>query len=346
MANFRATRRTVLGGMAALGASTLLPRPAQAKGSVVAAMYPGVFEEAYRQAVAPRLKEVNKIELVLTPLLALDQIAKAQAARGRPPFDAFILDPGPRVTGIERDLFQKLDKSKLKNLGQLPAGFVDDWGVNVHAQIVGLAYNPKKVEAPNGWDDLFSPKYYGKVGLTGFQTTFGTVSLIEIAKIFGGSETNVEPAFVELKKFLPHVGAIGAPLAMPGLFQQGEIDVMYTNYQTTMNLKSRGVDIDFAVPKTGAVAFYTTLHIAKGAADVENAYQYMDVAVGRDAQMLLQKPPFNLLSVNKGVGLQPDYPANLISSHDQMSKFVTHDWTKINPLRAQWIERFNKEVSK
>jgi putative spermidine/putrescine transport system substrate-binding protein len=29
-----------------------------------------------------------------------------------------------------------------------------------------------------------------------------------------------------------------------------------------------------------------------------------------------------------------------------MAKFVRHDWSKINPLRAGWIERFNKEVAK
>ena len=35
-----------------------------------------------------------------------------------------------------------------------------------------------------------------------------------------------------------------------------------------------------------------------------------------------------------------------MKSLDEMSKFVRHDWSKINPLRASWIERFNKEVAK
>jgi putative spermidine/putrescine transport system substrate-binding protein len=29
-----------------------------------------------------------------------------------------------------------------------------------------------------------------------------------------------------------------------------------------------------------------------------------------------------------------------------MSKYVEHDWAKINPLRAAWIEKFNKEMAK
>jgi putative spermidine/putrescine transport system substrate-binding protein len=35
-----------------------------------------------------------------------------------------------------------------------------------------------------------------------------------------------------------------------------------------------------------------------------------------------------------------------IKSLDELSKMVTHDWTVINPNRAAWIERFNKEITK
>ena len=44
---------------------------------------------------------------------------------------------------------------------------------------------------------------------------------------------------------------------------------------------------------------------------------------------------------NKQVALGPDLP---MRSLDDMSKFHRQDWTKINPLRGGWIERFNKEV--
>ena len=50
-----------------------------------------------------------------------------------------------------------------------------------------------------------------------------------------------------------------------------------------------------------------------------------------------------MLPVHKDVALTGDLP---IKSLDELSKFVTHDWSKINPLRASWIERFNKEVTK
>jgi putative spermidine/putrescine transport system substrate-binding protein len=338
-------RRAVLAAIAAAGGASLLPGTAFAKGSVSSAIYPGSWEEAYRGIVAPALRKAHNVQLDMQPLFAVDQIAKVRAARGAPPFDVFVLDPGPRITAIAGGLFEKFDGKKLSNAGKTPAGLIDEWGVGVAAQFVGIAYNPKKFPTPpKSWLDLFKEPYVSRLGLTGFQTTFGTVSIIEIAKALGGTDTNVEPFFAEIKKVLPKVAAISAPAAMPSLYQQGQIDIMYTNTQTVGTLKARGVDIEFARPDTGTIAFFTTMHIAKGATDIENAYKYLDTVISAPVQTELMKAPYFLAPVNGDVSLQGQgLPLNNLS---EMSKFITHDWNKINPVRAGWIERFNKEVAK
>jgi putative spermidine/putrescine transport system substrate-binding protein len=331
---------------AALTAGALLAAPARAQrsaGSVTSAIYPGAWEEAFREHVAPALKRAHNLDLDMQPLFAVDQIAKFAASRGAPPFDCFVLDPGPRATGIERGMFERFDAARLTDRATLPDGLVDAWGVGCAAQVVGIAYNPRKVPRPPGYADLFKDPWVSRLGITGFQTTFGTISLIEIAKVFGGSETSIEPALVELKKVLPRIAAVGAPAAMPGLFQQGQCDVMYTNTQTVTTLRDRGVDIEFAVPATGASAFFTTLHIAKGSENVGNAYRYIETVVGRGVQDALQKPPFNFVPVNKDVVLGPGLPMRNL---EEMARFNTHDWTKINPLRGEWIQRFNRDMAK
>lgn len=338
-----ATRRHFLAGAATTLGVLALGRHAHAKGSVTAAMYPGTWEEAYRMHVAPALKKAHDVDLEMTPLFAVDQIAKASAARGVPPFDAFVLDPGPRVTGIDRGLFEKFDARRLANLGKLPAGMTDEWGVTVAAQVVGIGYNPKKLPKPKGWADLLKEPWVSRLGMTGFQTTYGTVSIIEISRQFGGSETNVEPFFTEIKKVLPKVAAIGAPASMPALFQQGQCDITYTNTQTVATLRGRGVDVEFVKPESGAVAFFTTVHIAKGSREIDNAYKYFDTVITAPVQAALMEPPNNFIPVNRDVKLAKDLP---MASLDEMAKFVRHDWAKINPLRAGWIERFNKEVAK
>ncbi|MBP0491388.1 extracellular solute-binding protein [Pararoseomonas indoligenes] len=336
-------RRALLG--AGLGAAALpfLPRAAYAAGSVTGAVYPGGWDEALRAVLTPALKQAHNVDASYEPLFAVDQIAKARASRGVAPFDVFVLDPGPRVQGIDLNLYEPFDASKLSNRAKLPSGYADQYGAGVAAQVVGIAYNPKKLPKPAGWRDLFKPEYASRLGLTGFGTTFGTVSLIEMAKVFGGSETDVEPLFTELRKILPQVAAVAQPAAMPGLFQQGQIDVMYTNTYTVSLLKSRGVDIEFALPETGGVAFGTTMHIAKGAKNMEQAYQYIDTMISTGVQSGLAQAPFFFVPVNTEVTPGPDVPMRSIAD---LSKFVTHDWAKINPLRARWIDRFNREMAK
>jgi putative spermidine/putrescine transport system substrate-binding protein len=337
-------RRHVL--QAALGAPllSLLPNaPAHAAGSLTAAIYPGAWEDAYRAVVVPALKANSGTDVGFEALFAVDEIAKARAARGNPSFDVFLLDPGPRASGIEYGLYEPFDPSRLKNASKLPSSLIDNQGIAVAAQVVGIAYNPKKVAKPAGWKDLFKPEFAKHLGLTGFQTTFGTMCIIEIAKAFGGSETDVEPAFTAIRKILPDVAAVSTPAALPGLFQQGQVDLMYINTQTVTALQARGVDIEFVVPDTGGSAFVTTMHIAKGARNVPQAYEYLDTVLSTPVQDALAKSPYSFTPVNKEVDPGPGVPMKSVADLD---KFNTYDWAKINLQRAKWIDRFNKEMTK
>lgn len=336
-------RRALLGVGLGTAALPFAPGIARAAGSMTAAAYPGGWDEALRGVLAPALKAAHGVDVAFEPLFAVDQIAKARASRGVAPFDVFVLDPGPRVSGLDLGLFEPFDVSRLSNRAKLPAGYADAHGAGVAAQVVGIAYNPKKLPKPAGWRDLFKPEYASRLGLTGFGTTFGTVSLIEMAKVYGGSETDVEPLFTELRKILPQVAAVAQPAAMPGLFQQGQIDVMYTNTYTVSLLKSRGVDIEFALPETGGVAFGTTMHIAKASKNIEQSYQYIDTMISTGVQSALAEAPYFFVPVNTEVTPGAGVPMRSIAD---LSKFVTHDWARINPLRARWIDRFNREMAK
>ncbi len=343
MNGFHLSRRAALAAAMAAALPAGAQAQAQRRGNVAAAMYPGSWEEAFREIVAPALRQTHNLDLAMQPLFAVDQIAAFAAARGAPPFDCFVLDPGPRITAIERGMFERFDASKLTNRARLPDQLVDEWGVGCAAQIVGIGYNPRRVPRPTSWTDLFRDPWVSRLGITGFQTTFGTVSLIEIAKQLGGSETNIEPALVELRRVLPRIAAVGAPAAMPGLFQQGQFDVTYTNTQTVGTLKDRGVDIEFVAPSSGAVAFFTTLHIAKASTNIDNAYRYIDTVLSAAVQRALMDKPYFLVPVNRQVPLSADLP---MRSLDEMARFVTHDWSRINPLRGGWIERFNREMAR
>ena len=108
------TRRALLGAGLAATLPLSWPGPARAAGNLTAAVYPGGWDEALRAVLAPALKRQHQVDVAFEPLFAVDQIAKARAARGTAPFDVFVLDPGPRVTGIELGLFEPFDHPPLK----------------------------------------------------------------------------------------------------------------------------------------------------------------------------------------------------------------------------------------
>ncbi|MBV8165289.1 MAG: ABC transporter substrate-binding protein, partial [Alphaproteobacteria bacterium] len=201
------TRRRLLGSAALVAAAAGLPGPAHAQAQrIVANTYPGLWEEAHRTHLIPAFKKAVGAELVMQPMLSVDVIARLVAARANPPFDATLNDEGPFMANLDADLFDVLDRSKIPNLKDVPQKFIDPSGrgVYVSAQVVGLCYNPDKIKTPpTSWDDLHRPEYKGRVGITGPGSSLGAAWLAEVAKLHGGSEANLDPAFAQLRKLLP-----------------------------------------------------------------------------------------------------------------------------------------------
>ena len=352
MLKYKASRRDVLRLGTALGATSVFGlttmfgsrSAAAASGEVVAALFPGGWEEAFLKIVAPHLKKAAGIELVISPALAQDQLGKTMASPGRPPFDALLMSPGQSAVAKEKDLIQKVNPSLISNWSNLsePA-FQDEWGPAITVQVDGIAYNPKKVRRPNGYADLFEPDFYGKVAFAGMRSNTACMAYIEIAKAFGGSEDNMEPLWKKLKEYLPHVGALANSMNhQQSLFQQGEIHAMIASTNNVARLKSLGVDIEFVHPETGSPGTPVNIHITKGAEDPQAVHAYIDSVLSEEVQTALQEPPLGNFPVNKNVPLSPEVEKYI--TREQLPKFIYHDWQKINKHRESWIERFNEVV--
>src|SRR3989440_7771532 len=98
----------------ALGAMQLFPgiTHAQAK-RIVFATFTGSWEEAHRDVLVPAYrKAANGAEIVLDPMLSVDQIAKVTAARANPPIDVMLHDPGPALVAVGNDLVEPYPTDK------------------------------------------------------------------------------------------------------------------------------------------------------------------------------------------------------------------------------------------
>jgi putative spermidine/putrescine transport system substrate-binding protein len=343
----RGAMQTLAAGAAA--GSGLFPWASLAAPDVVAATYPGAFEESYRKVLAPYVQKATGAHVTLTPILALDQVAKITAARNNPPFDVALLDEGPMLQALPLDIFAPFPADKSKSNGELGAPFQStSVGPTVTVQLIGIAYNPKKITTPPAsWLDLWKPEYKGRVGLPDIESSLGTVFMVEVAKLKGGSEKDIDPAFAALKDLLPSVGAIAPnPGALGTLFQQGQIDVAPFYFNNTLLIAAKGVDVAFTRPESGLVLVRTSMHIVKNTKVPDLALAYIDGAINADVQQQLQAAPYYLVPTNAKAKFSEEIAKVVGGGSDVLLKNPIPDWPTINKNRTAWLKQFTALVRK
>ena len=341
-------RRRILASAAAAGLPLLLPGcgPPPPK-TLVAATFPGSWSEAHREFLAPAFTRKTGAQVTQSILLGTDQIARLAAAKGgRPPFDVALLDTPQVIDAIAQGLVAPYPGTGTANYKDLQPAAQDAHGPRVSMQIIGIGYNPKKIKTPpTSWDALWDPQYKGRVGLTALNSTLGMAFLAEINRLRGGSGANFEPGFKALRELLPNVGAVAANLgAFSTLWQQEEIDIAPYNFNFVQTLKAKDTPVELAIPTTGAVGWYTSMHVTTGAVAPDLAVAYIDTHLDPAVQAAMQKPPYNIIPTNSKVPLEGAITQGIAHSYADLARINTIDWAAINGQRSALIEQFNKVV--
>jgi putative spermidine/putrescine transport system substrate-binding protein len=342
------TRRDLMGGAAGFGAAfAVSPRAlAQAK-TLVAATFPGTWNEADRNVIAPAFKSTTGAAVTQSIILGTDQVARLTAAKGsKPPFDVAFFDTPQVLDAVKDGLIVEYPAAQSPHFKALLPKFQDKWGPKITMQVIGIGYNPKKISSPpKSWDELWDPKYKGRVGLTALNSQLGIAFLAELNRIKGGSETDFEPAFKALRELLPNVGAIAANLgAYATLWQQEQIDIAPYNFNFVQTLKAKDVPVELSIPQTGAVGWETSLHLVANAQEPELAVKYIDLHLDPAIQQKLLLAPYDVIPTSAQVKLEGPITTSIARSQEDLGKIRGFDWAKLNPQRGALIERFNREI--
>ena len=341
------SRRTLLAGGATFAAIGM-PRIVRAQSkTLVAATFPGTWSEADRNVIAPAFKQATGASVTQSIVLGTDQLARLTAAKGnQPPFDVAFFDTPQVLDAAKEGLIVEYPSAKSPNFKDLLPKFQDKWGPKITMQVIGIGYNPKSITSPpKSWDDLWNPKYKGRVGLTALNSQLGIAFLAELNRLKGGTETDFEPAFKALRELLPNVGAIAANLgAYATLWQQEQIDIAPYNFNFVQTLKAKGVPVELSIPDTGAVGWETSLHLVANAVEPELAVKYIDLHIDPAIQAQISKPPYDAIPTNSKVALEGAITTSLATSQAGLEKVRGFDWTKLNPQRGALIDRFNREI--
>jgi putrescine transport system substrate-binding protein len=204
---------------------------------------------------------------------------------------------------IKAGIFQKLDKSKLKNLGNVWPEVAsrlaaydpgNQYAVNYMWGTTGIGFNVKAVRerlGPDGkidsWDIVFKPDNLAKFRDCGIHMLDSADDIIPAALYFLGLDPNsndpkdLERAAELLAKIRPLVRKFHSSEYLNAL-AGGEICLVVgwsgdiKQAQKRAAEAKKGVEIGYSIPKEGAQMFFDNLAIPKDAAHVAEAHAFID----------------------------------------------------------------------
>jgi putrescine transport system substrate-binding protein len=255
---------------------------------------------------------------------------------------------------IAAGVFQKLDKSKLPNIGNIDPNIMKateafdpghEYSVPYFWGTVGIGYNVDKIKAamPEGaptdsWDLVLKPEVVSKFKDCGVTMLDAPSDILQSVLIYLGKDPHTEKAedYAEVQKVLtavrPYIKYFHSSSYINDI-ANGEICLAigwngdFGIAQTRADEAKNGVKIQYVIPKEGALLWVDNLAIPKDAANVDNALKYinymLDPQVAADNANYVHYASPNKVALEKGMIAAEDKsnPA-IYPSQDVMAKLV------------------------
>ncbi|MHC8305613.1 polyamine ABC transporter substrate-binding protein [Pseudomonas sp. PB3P13] len=232
-----------------------------------------------------------------------NETLEARLLAGKSGYDIVVPSNSFLAKQIKAGVYQELDKSKLSNWKNLNSVLLQNASAsdpdNAHAfpymwGSIGIGFNPQKVRevlganAPvNSWDLLFKPENAQKLKACGISFLDSPTEMLPAALHYLGYPVNskdkaqIAEAEALFMKIRPSVAYFHSSKYISDL-ANGNLCVAVGYSGDVLQAKARAqeaggkVQIDYSIPKEGAGSFYDMVAIPRDAANVENAYLFMN----------------------------------------------------------------------
>ncbi len=346
----RLSRRRFGKGALALGASAAVGFPdvlVAADKELVVISYGGQLQEPHRWLGDKMEARHAGLKVRLVPSESQDIVAQIKAARGYSPYDAMPNGEPPHLIAMNDGYIQKRDDSQLPNLSNVYPEFLEKtqgYGVPATYSLIGIAYNEELVKtAPTSWKDLWNDEYAGMRGICRTSSNLGLGTLAITAKIFGGSEANLDPGWKALEELDPIAGR--SPRILAQMMERGEIAVAPLWNNDAAVAASKGMPIRFVKPDPGPVAIVSVMSMITGTRHPELVPEWMDGIISKEYQAFAADAPYYFGATVKGVDVPDAAKPYTPATPAEVLALQTVDWSKIVPVRPQLVERFDRTFS-
>jgi putative spermidine/putrescine transport system substrate-binding protein len=319
-------------GLAAAGTLSIIGgRRASAGGRVVVGTWGGDYEQLLQKNIGAPLLQPQGIEVLYDTATDSARKTKMLAEKRLPrgTMDISALTHAGSYEMWKADTLIELDMKKIPNSVHVLPKLVTPFSIPHIWTGRVILYNPKVItEKPTSYEDLWNPKYAGRVGIIDiqYQTTIESAAMIS-----GGSLSNFEPGkakLMELKKL--GVKILPTNEAMAQALKTGEIWMCIMWKARGVMWQNQGVQIEIATPKEGVVTYISDFVIPKNAPNKDNAYIFLNAALDPKPQVAFSEDHgYNPTVANatppdataKRIGFTPEEMKSLlVQDHEYLSK--------------------------
>ena len=342
MKKFDLSRRELLAGTAAVAATSALPNTSWAAENFVLATFGGTYGNLLKENVVPNFEKQNDVNVKYEFGWGSKFMPKIIASRKRPPFDAVYINEDEAMFGETAGLWQPIDTSKTPNASDLH-DVCKPSSVPMYTGIVyefTCAYNPAKMDKPKSWGDLWQKGI--TVGVPHISSTYGKIFLQIAAELNGGSVDNLDPGFAQLKK-LDNMKIYKGVTDGFGKFERGEMDAALFYRHRIQLLIDKGVGLEFTTPQEGTYGMRTGVQIPKNVSNPDVSLKWANLMMSPEYQKVFAPKLYS--PSNKLVKLDDALAAKHVYGADKVSSLRFADWDKINPIKSDLLERWNKEFT-
>lgn len=311
----------------------------------------GLSEDALWTDVLKPFEQQHNVKIVLDKGNNSERLTKLKN-NPNSEIDLMYLAESFSAQGIEQQLFDKVDYSKISNSSKVNSKAKGDmekgYGPAYTLNRIAIAYNPKKIGFEiKSWKDLWRPELKGKIAIPDITTTFGP-AVVQIAAQKAGvdiAKDKGEAAFKELEALKPNVVKTYSKSSdLVNMFSSGEIVAAIAADFVYGSINASVPDVVFADPVEGAYLNFNTINITKNSKNKELALEFINYALSAEVQAKTAKS-IKESPVNVDVKLSQDESKNLTYG-DVINKANVLDYKVINPLMKEWIDKWNRILNK
>ena len=252
---------------------------------------------------------------------------------------------------IKRDLIQKLDKSKLTNLGNINYNYLNynydyynEYSLPFLAASVVLVYDTSKIEEDiTSYNDLLNPKYKGEIILIDDQRIVIGMTLMALGYDMNDTdEAHLEEAkdwLLELKDNIKAFDSDSPKTFM--ISKETSIGVIW-NAEAALAME-RDPNLKVVYPSEGFSVSIDNFAIPKGAKNIDNAYLFIDyILEGRVMEKIIEDYPYKNVNLETQNYLSDTYLENEASNISDFmfntGSFVKNIDEKIELYDKVWAE--------